>query len=110
MRGAPRTPLFPYTTLFRSQAHAKRNFGFERVANRSGNAGVGHGNDDVGFHRMLVREQAAKHFAALVDGAAEDNAVRAREIDVLENALLVWLGRREMDGLDAALGDAHHLA
>src|SRR5205823_12945660 len=85
MRGAPRTPLFPYTTLFRSQAHAKRNFGFERVANRSGNAGVGHGNDDVGFHRMLVREQAAKHFAALVDGAAEDNAVRAREIDVLRS-------------------------
>src|SRR6266576_2446693 len=59
---------------------------------------------------MLLREQASKHFAALVHGAAEDDAVRAREIDVLENALLELLFWREMDGFDAGFGDAYHLA
>src|SRR5579864_8870721 len=92
------------------QAHAKRNPGFESVADGGGNAGVGHGHDDIRFDGMLAGKQAAKHFAALVDGAAEDDAVRAREVDVLENALLMRLGGSEMNGLDAALGDAHHFA
>src|SRR5690349_16659433 len=55
-----------------NQAHTKRNLGFESIANGCGNAGVGNGNDDVGFDGMLAREQAAEHFAALVDGAAEN--------------------------------------
>src|SRR5215510_10231689 len=59
---------------------------------------------------MLAREQAAQHFAALVNGAAEDDAVRAREVDMLENALLMWFRGREVDGLDPGFGDAHHFA
>src|SRR6059036_76761 len=59
---------------------------------------------------MLASEQAAENFAALVDGAAENDAVRAREIDMLENALLVLFRWGEMDRLDAAFGDADHFA
>src|SRR6267142_279544 len=59
---------------------------------------------------MFFREQAAEHFAASIDAAAEDGAVRAREIDVLENAMLVRLRRGEVNGFDAGLGDAHHFA
>src|SRR5436309_2310624 len=96
--------------MIANQAHAEGCFGFERVADGSGHAGVGHGNHNVRFDGMFAREQAAEHFAALVDGAAEDDAVRAREVDVFENALLMLLRGREMDGLYAAFGDAHHFA
>src|SRR5215472_10887201 len=94
--------------MIADQAHAEGNFGFERIADGSGHAGVGHGNHNVRFGGMFAREQAAEHFAALVDGAAENDAVRTREIDVLENALLMLLRGREVDGLDAAFRDAHH--
>src|SRR5205807_2270302 len=55
-------------------------------------------------------EQAAQHFAAPVYGAAEDQAVWPRKIDVLENAVLVRLGQREADRLEPGPRDAHHLA
>src|SRR6266566_7295514 len=96
--------------MIANQAHAEGNLGFERVADGSGHAGVGHGNDKVRFGGMFAREQAAEHFAALVDGAAENYAVRTREVDVLENALLMLFRGREVDGLNAAFGDAHHFA
>ncbi len=96
--------------MIANQAHAKRNLGFERVTYSRGNAGIRHGNDNVRFHGMFARKQAAEHFAALVDGAAKNNAVRARKVDMLENALLVRLRGREVDGLNAAFGDAHHFA
>src|SRR5712692_7106592 len=96
--------------MIANQAHAKRNFGFEGVANGGGNAGIGHGHDDVGFDGMLAREQAAEHLAALVYGTAEDDAVGAGKVDMLENALLVLLFGREVDGLNAAFGYAHHFA
>src|SRR5208282_3658919 len=93
-----------------NQAHAERNFRFERVADGSWHAGVRNGHDNVGVDRMLSREEAAEGFAAFVDAAAENNAVRAREIDMFENALLQGFFRREVDGLDARAGDAHHFA
>ena len=72
-----------------NQAHAKGQAGFERIADRGGHAGVGHGHDEIGVGGLLAREQAAQHFAAAVDGAAKDQAIGARKIDVLENAVLV---------------------
>ena len=59
---------------------------------------------------MLASEHAAECFAAGVDGTAEDDAVWAREIDMFENTMLVRLLWREMNGLDAGLGNAHHFA
>src|SRR5437899_2079901 len=94
--------------MIADQAHAEGNLGFEGVADGGGNAGIGHGHDDIGFDGMLAREEAAEHLAALVHGTAEDDAVRAGEVNVLENALLVLLFGREVDGLNAAFGDAHH--
>jgi len=57
---------------------------------------------------MLLGEEAPKHLAAFVHGAAKNNAVRAGEIDMLENALLELLFRREVNGLYAGLGNANH--
>src|SRR6266403_180183 len=82
----------------------------ERVADRCGDSGIRHGNNDVRVDRMFAREQATEHLAAFVDGAAKDNAVGPGEIDVLENALLERLLRREVDRLDAGFGDADHFA
>src|SRR6266852_5944887 len=93
-----------------NQAHAKGNFGFERIADGRGHAGIGHGDDDIRIDGMLLREEASEHLAAFVHGAAKHNAVRAGEIDVFENALLKLFLRREVDGLDSGFRDAHHFA
>ena len=50
-----------------NQAHAERNFRFERVADGGGNAGIGDGHDDIGVNGMFSREEAAEGFAAFVD-------------------------------------------
>src|ERR1700722_4101662 len=93
-----------------NQAHAKRNFRFQCVADGGGHAGIRNRHDDVGVNGMFAREKAAEGFAAFVDAATKNNAVRAREIDMLENALLHGLFRREVDGLDTRARDAHHFA
>src|SRR5580704_1688614 len=96
--------------MITDQPHAKRNFRFERIADGGGYTRVWNGHDDIGVNGMFAREESAERFAAFVDGAAENDAVRAREIDMLENALLHGLLRREVDGLDAGARDAHHFA
>ena len=92
------------------QAHAERQAGFEGVADGRGHAGVGHRHDDVGIGGLFAGQQAAQHFAALVDGAAEDQAIGPREIDVLEDAVLGRFDWGEMHRLQAAAGNAQHLA
>src|SRR5580692_4973033 len=92
------------------QAHAERNFRFECVADGGGHTGMRNGHDNICINRMLAGEKTAEGFAAFVHAAAEYDAVRPREIDMLENALLQGLFRREVDGLDAGAGDAHHFA
>src|SRR5256885_8908711 len=42
IRRPPRSPLFPYTTLFRSVAHVPRDDGADAVALRKGGGGVLH--------------------------------------------------------------------
>ena len=72
-----------------------------RVAERGGHAGVGDGDDDVGGHAGLAGQLAAHLVAALLHPAAEDAAVGAGEVDVLEDAT----GLRDAGGVLAA-GDA----
>src|SRR5262249_7996722 len=91
-------------------AHAEWDFGFERIADGGRNSGIGNGDDDIGFDRMFFGERAAQSFTASADGAAEDDAVGARKIDMLEDALLVLLFWGEADGFQAAFRDAHHFA
>ena len=92
------------------QAHAKRNLRFQGIADGGGNAGIRNGNDDVRIDGMFARQETPEHFPTFVDGAAENDAIRPRKIDMLENALLVLFFGREMDGFDARLGDAQHFA
>src|ERR1700686_5570559 len=58
---------------------------------------------------MFLSEQAPKSFTALVYRAAKNNTVWTRKIYVFEYAVLLLLGRRKANGLDARFGDAHHL-
>src|SRR5260370_10722612 len=59
---------------------------------------------------MFVREEASEHISGVGYGAADDDAVGTRKIDVLEDAVLVRLRRAEADGFDAGAGDADHVA
>ncbi len=92
------------------QPHAKRDAGLRRVSHSRGHSRVRNRHDDVGIDGMFFGQRAAQRLSAFVDGAAKDNAVRPREINVLENALLARLFRRETNGLNAGARDAHHFA
>src|SRR5260221_2944595 len=92
------------------EAHAEWNAGFEREADGGGDAGVWDGDDHIGFDGVFLGEEASEHFAAVGDRAGGDDAIWAREIDVLENAVLVRLRRGGANGFDARAGDADHFA
>src|SRR5216684_3384869 len=92
------------------QPHAERNSRAEGKSDRRRHAGVRHRHDDVRGGGMLFRQQLPERLAAVVHRAAKNRAVGPREIDVLENAVLMRLFRREMDGLDPRARNAHHLA
>jgi len=96
--------------MITDECHLERDARFEGVADGGGNAGIGNGDDHVRIHGMLAGEPAAELLAALLNGAAEDEAIGPGEIDVLEDAVLVGLLRGEMDGLLAGAGDAQHFA
>src|SRR5690348_5192216 len=92
------------------QAHAKRQAGLAGVTDGRRNSGIGHGHDHVRGGGMLAGEKAAEALTREVHGPAEYDAIGPGEIDVLENAVLMRLFRREANGFDAALGDAQHFA
>ena len=56
------------------------------VADGGEDAAVGDRRDEVGVGGSLARELGAQALAHLGDGVAEDDAVGAREVDVLEDA------------------------
>ncbi len=72
-----------------------------REAERRAHPAVGHRADDVGVGRLLARELAAEREPRLEHRAAEDQAVRAREVDVLEHAVRGRLGRERLERADA---------
>ena len=60
--------------------------------------------------RGFLRQDAAELGAHLVDALAEDVAVGAREVDVLEDAVGERRRRKRMQRAQAAVADDHHLA
>ena len=80
------------------------------VADGRRHARVGDGDHDVGRDGALARELAAERLAHLVDVAAEDAAVGAREVDVLEDAGVRLLPGERVHGVDAALAHGDDLA
>src|SRR6202022_2998898 len=50
----------------------------------------------------------AERVSAIVHGAAEDDAIGPRKIDVLKNALLKGLFGGEVNGFDSRARDAYH--
>ena len=59
---------------------------------------------------MFPRQQAAQHLAAFLHHAAKDEAVGPGEINMLENAVLQRLFRREAQRFNSCSGDPQHLA
>ena len=74
------------------QPEAQRKSALRGISNRGGNAGVGHGNDNVGFRRGFARQLSSETFPAFLHGPTEHHAIGTREIHVLEDA--ARLGRR----------------
>src|SRR5215510_5243566 len=72
------------------------------VADGSRDAGIGHGHDDVGVRRAFPRQLFAHPVTALVDAAAEDYRIRAREIDMLEDAMRYPLRLERVERMQAA--------
>ena len=92
------------------EAEAEGNAGLFRVAERGGDAGVGHGHDHVGGHAGLARQLAAHLVARLLHPAAEDAAVGARKVDVLEDAARLRHAAGVLAAGDAVFGDHHQFA
>ncbi len=92
------------------EAEAERDAGLFSVAERGGNAGVGHGHDDIGSHAGLARELAAHLVARLLHPAAEDARVGARKIDMLENTTRLRNTARVLAAGDAVFRDHDQFA
>ena len=84
----------PANIVIADEAHLVAGSGLLRVTQRRARSRVGNRDDDVGTDRMLAGELAAQRLAHGVDVAAPQHGVGAREVHVLEHAVLA-LGRRE---------------
>ena len=80
-----------------------------RVADRRRRPDSGHGDDEVGVHRVLRGEPAAHLDPGGVHGAAGDRGVGPGEVDVLEDAPRGLRGR-EREGAQAGGVDGDQLA
>jgi hypothetical protein len=93
------------------EGHLERNAGLEGIAEGGAVAAVRHRDDDVGLNGKFAGEMAAHVHADFIDVAVGDVAIRAGEIDVLENtkgaALMLGKG---LDALQAVLVDDDDLA
>ncbi len=82
----PRLDERPSHIVITDQPEAKRNAALGRVTHGRGHAGVRHRNHDVGIDRSFARQLPSQFFAALLHRTPEHQAVRTREIHVLEDA------------------------
>src|SRR5215510_10425244 len=80
------------------------------VADGRRDAGIGHGHDYVGVRRAFPRQLFAHPVTALIDAAAEDYRIRAREIDMLEDAMRDPLRLERVERLQAARRDYDDLS
>ena len=85
-----------------NEAQAVGDARFLGVAHGGVQAGVGHADDDIGLHRMLLCQESAGPLAGLVDADALDFAVRPGEVDIFEHA--------DFSLVPAVGGDGLHLA
>src|SRR6266498_3427870 len=80
------------------------------VADGRRDAGIGHRHDDVGVRRAFPRQLFAHPVTALVDAAAEDYRIRAREIDMLEDTMREPLRLERVERMHAARIDYDDLS
>ena len=96
--------------LVSDDAHAVGDARLVCVANGSGRAAVGDRADEVGLNWVFAGQFDADLAAGLVDRLATQDAVGAREIDMLEDAEAGFLRAEGADRLDTFAGDHHHFA
>ena len=75
-----------------------------------GDARIGDGDDVIGHDRGFTRQLGADCLAHFIDRSAVDDAVGAREIDVLENARPRQGGGERAIAFHAGIVDQHQLA
>src|SRR5207244_3416269 len=69
------------------QAERERDARLFGITDSSGNSRIGNRHNKIGIDRIFLRQNFPHQRAARLDRSAEYDAVRPREIDVLENAL-----------------------
>ena len=100
----------PANVVVADEAEVEGYPGFLCIADGGWHAGVWHGYDDVRVYGGLAVELAAEFLPDLVDVvAAEDMAVRAGEVDVLEHAEALALAVEDPLALKPVLADMHDL-
>src|SRR3546814_15971331 len=87
------------------EAELEGNAGLGGVADGRRYAGIGHRHDDVGFDRRLSGQLAADPLTDLVDRGAFDDTVRAREVDVFEDAKARFRWREGAEAMQASVVD-----
>src|SRR5699024_5994985 len=78
------------------------------VAQSGVQARVGHADDHVGVHRVLLRQEAPRLHPGLVDRAALDGAVGPGKVDVFKHAHLAGLAAAVVLDAAQAVGVGHH--
>ncbi|MNC34730.1 hypothetical protein D3C75_831820 [compost metagenome] len=86
-------------------AHFVGDAAFLGIAQGCRHARVRHRHDDVGVDREFARQTAAHFLADVIDRTAVHHAVRAGEVDILEQAGAGGAGREGLDRGQAVLVD-----
>ena len=76
----------PPHVVITDQAKLERDATLAGITHGRSDAGIWNRNNEIGIHRGFSSQLAAQFFAALVYGTAEDHAVRAGEVHMLEDA------------------------
>ena len=100
----------PAHIVVADETHAERHARLLGKTHGGTDAGVRHRDNDIGVNRLFARQNAAQLRANLVDAAAEDIAVGAREVHVLEDAVRERRGRIRLDRLHAVGRHNQHFA
>ena len=91
-----------------NQSKRERDTRLFGISNSSRYARVGNGNDEIGIHRALFRQNPPHQITACLYGPSKHNAVGTREVHVLKNAFRQPRRHQRLHGLNFAAADQHN--
>ncbi len=93
-----------------NQSEGEWNAGLLRISNRRGYPGVGNRHDEIGIDRTFLGENPSHQVTAGLNRASEHDAVRTREINVLENTFGKPRCVQRLDGPQFLTADVNDFA